>query len=81
MYKQRRKEKIKEMKKTLRNNRGITLIALVITIICIAILAGIALSNISGSEGILDKTKGTINQSKIENDKTEIQRGITNAYI
>ena len=44
------------MKKTnLRKNKGITLIALVITIIVLLILAGIAISMLSGENGILRK--------------------------
>ena len=44
------------MKKTnLRKNRGITLIALVITIIVLLILAGVAISMLSGENGILRK--------------------------
>ena len=44
------------MKKTnLRKSRGITLIALVITIIVLLILAGVAISMLSGENGILKK--------------------------
>ena len=44
------------MKKTnLRKSRGITLIALVITIIVLLILAGVAISMLSGENGILGK--------------------------
>ncbi len=45
----------------MRKNKGITLIALVITIIVLLILAGVSLSLIAGTEGILGKaTKATI---------------------
>ena len=45
-----------KMKKTnLRKNKGITLIALVITIIVLLILAGVAISMLSGENGILRK--------------------------
>ena len=44
------------MKKTnLRKSNGITLIALVITIIVLLILAGVAISMLSGENGILIK--------------------------
>ena len=46
------------MRKTrLRKNNGITLIALVITIIVLLILAGVAISMLSGENGILNKAK------------------------
>ena len=46
------------MKKTKRKNeqKGITLIALIITIIVLIILAGISIMMISGQNGILNKT-------------------------
>ncbi len=45
----------------IRTNRGITLIALVITIIVLLILAGVSLNLIAGSDGILGKaTKATL---------------------
>ena len=37
----------------MKNNKGITLIALVITIIVLLILAGVAISMLSGENGIL----------------------------
>ncbi len=45
----------------MRKNKGITLIALVITIIVLLILAGVSLSLIAGSDGMLGKaTKATL---------------------
>ena len=43
-------------KDTLKSFKGITLIALIVTIIVLLILAGIAISMISGNNGILTKT-------------------------
>ena len=43
------------MKRILKNEMGITLIALVITIIVLLILAGVAISMLSGENGILRK--------------------------
>ena len=43
------------MKKIIRKNKGITLIALVITIIVLLILAGVAIAMLSGENGILKK--------------------------
>ena len=49
--------------------RGITLIALVITIIVLLILAGVSISILAGDNGILGKAS----KAKIENEKAEIQ--------
>lgn len=43
----------------MKNKKGITLIALIITIIVLLILAGISISLISGNNGILSKAKGS----------------------
>lgn len=45
------------MKKRLKNNRGITLIALVVTIIILLILAGITITMILGQDGIFNKAE------------------------
>ena len=50
----RKKEKIKEQK-SLKNSKGITLIALVITIIVLLILAGVSIATLSGDNGVLTK--------------------------
>ena len=47
------------MKKTIKNNKGITLISLVITIIILIILAGISINIILLDEGIIGKSKIT----------------------
>ena len=41
----------------MKNNKGITIIALVVTIVVILILAGITVSTLSGSNGILSQTQ------------------------
>ena len=61
--------------KTLSNkklNNGITLIALVITIIVLLILAGVAISTLTGENGILTK----VNDAKIESEKAEAREKI-----
>ena len=45
------------MKKTLRKEKGITLIALVVTIIVLIILAGVSISLVLGENGIVSKAK------------------------
>ena len=55
------------LKNTLRRNKGITLIALVVTIIVLLILAGISISMLTGQNGILT------NASKAKNETGEAQ--------
>lgn len=52
-----RKCKCKNMKKIRVENKGITLVALVITIIVLIMLAGISISMLLGDEGIVEKAK------------------------
>ena len=56
----------------MRNNKGITLIALVITIIVLLLLAGISISMIAGQDGILTKAS----TAKQEMNKAELEEKI-----
>ena len=61
------------MNKTKRNSKGITLIALVITIIVLLILAGVTIAALSGDNGILTRAKEAkekTQQSQKEEEKT-----------
>ena len=49
-----------------KENEGITLIALVITIIVLLILAGITIATLTGNNGILTKTNEAKEQTEIE---------------
>ena len=60
-------EKIKERK-------GITLIALVVTIVVILILAGITVGMVTSDNGILKETKNAKQQTKIDNEKSIVER-------
>ena len=62
------------MRKTFKKNQGITLIALVVTIIVLLILAGIAISMISGNNGILTKATDAkkANEQGIDEDKIKL---------
>ena len=53
----------------LRNTRGITLIALVITIIVLLILAGVSIAMLTGQNGILTKA----NEAKTRTEQAEIE--------
>ncbi len=49
--------------KNLRNQKGITLVALVVTIIVLLILAGVSLSLVAGSDGILKKADTAVSRT------------------
>ena len=70
------------MKKTKRKNgqRGITLIALIITIIVLIILAGISIMMISGQNGILNKTADASVQADIAGTKEKIKLELMGKY-
>ena len=58
------------MKNKLKNKKGITLIALVITIIVLLILAGVSITMISSQEGILNKaTSAKETQKKVADEE------------
>ena len=54
-------------------NQGITLIALVITIIVLLILAGVSLNLIAGSDGILEKASNAVGKTEIAGAKEQIE--------
>ena len=55
--------------KILEQKKGITLIALVVTIIVLLILAGVSISMITGNEGILNKAK----EAEAKNKEAEVK--------
>ena len=59
------------MKNKLRNKKGITLIALVITIIVLLILAGVSITMISSQDGILGKATSA---KETQEEATEIEK-------
>ena len=59
-----------------RKEKGITLIALVITIIVLLILAGVSIAMLTGDNGILTQA----NKSKIEQSHGAVREGISLAY-
>ena len=60
-----------------KSNQGITLIALVITIIVLLILASITIAMLTGENGILTKA----NESQIQYEKAEIKEEIELAIL
>lgn len=65
----------------LKNKTGITLIALVITIVVLLILAGISISTLTGNNGILTKSINTKEKTQDAEDKEKIQIAISEAKI
>lgn len=69
------------MKVRIDSKNGITLIALIITIIVLLILAGVTINTIFGENGIIQKT----NNAKLEQEKSEIKEivslSVTNITI
>ena len=60
-------------KKILRKEKGITLIALIVTIIVLLILAGVSLSLVAGGNGIINKAIRAANATKDAQKEEEIQ--------
>ena len=67
----------------MKNNKGITLIALVITIIVLLILAGVSIAMLTGDNGILTKATDASNDTEIaevlERVNMELNAQLTNA--
>ena len=64
-----------------RQNKGITLISLVITIIVLLILAAITLSVILGDDGIMQKAKEAKEKTEAAKDLEDIQLNLGEAFI
>ncbi len=68
----------------MRNQRGITLIALVITIIVLLILAGVSIAMLTGDNGILTNAQKSSRETAIANAKekvsTAVNEAMTNYY-
>ena len=62
-----------EKQKRRNTNKGITLIALVITIIVLLILAGVSIAMLTGENGVLTKATEAKDQTEIAQEKEEIQ--------
>ena len=77
-----RKEKSKDMKmkvnriKKLEEKRGITLIALVITIIVLLILAGVTIATLTGDNGILTKAQEASENTKRANAEEQVKLAV-----
>ena len=75
-----REEKDKNIKvKTKNLNKGITLIALVITIIVLLILAGVSIATLTGDNGILTRASEAREKTEIAEEKEKVELSATGA--
>ena len=72
----KRKEEKTKKKINSKSKKGITLIALVITIVVLLILAGVSIAMLTGNNGILTQA----NNAKIEQSHSAVEEGIKLAY-
>ena len=61
------------MKEKFKNAKGITLIALVITIIVLLILAGVTIATLTGDNGILTRASDAKEQTEIGDEKEKVE--------
>ena len=59
--------------KNLENQKGITLVALVVTIIVLLILAGVSLSLVAGGDGILTRASTAVDETEIAAAKEQLE--------
>ena len=62
------------------NSKGITLIALVITIIVLLILAGVSIATLTGDNGIIGKAISAKNETNKANVKEQLGLAVTNSF-
>lgn len=67
-------------KESIQNPSGITLIALIITIIVLLLLAGISLSMVSGNNGVLNQATGAVSETRKRTVQEEITLAWTSCY-
>ena len=69
------------LKERVKSKNGITLIALVITIIVLLILAGVTIATLTGDNGILTKAQSTKIQSERASIKEQIELAVVASRI
>ena len=70
------KKKVQKLKE-----KGITLIALVVTIIILLILVGVTISQLSGENGLISKAKEATKKYKNASEEELIQLGQLEQYV
>lgn len=63
----------------MKNNKGITLIALVVTIIVLLILAGVSIAMLTGQNGILNRASDAGESTDVANAKEKVTLAINEA--
>ena len=71
----------RDEEKKMKGTRGITLIALVITIVILIILATVAIGNITGSDGLLNRAQEGTEAYKANEIKEKMEIAKANAWI
>ena len=74
----RRTEKLKSIKKYAQREKGITLVALVVTIIVLLILAGVSITALLGDDGIIKKAQ---NAADLMNNAIQSEQNDMNALL
>ncbi|MCL2859645.1 MAG: type II secretion system GspH family protein [Oscillospiraceae bacterium] len=69
------------MKELIRKEKGITLIALIITVIVMLILAGVAIGTLTGSNGLIGKVQSSTNKYNAAAYKEQLDMDITDAQM
>ena len=64
-----------------KSNKGVTLVALVITIIVLLILAGVSISLIAGPNGVLTKSKKAAKDTDIANVKDAFELAVAGVAV
>ena len=64
-----------------KKNKGITLVALVITIIILLILAGVSISTLTGQNGILKRVTEAKKTTEVASEKEGIQMAVTTSQM
>ena len=65
----------------MKNQKGITLVALVITIIVLLILAGVSISLVIGQNGVLSKATNAVSENEKANVEQELKLGVADCQI
>ena len=63
----------------MKNNKGITLVALVITIIVLLILAGVSISMVVGENGVLNRATNAAEKTTEADAKQELEMAVSSA--
>lgn len=73
--------RIKKTSKKIKKDKGITLIALMVTIIVLLILAGVSIATLLGDDGVLARAQDAKLQTRIGKVKEEVQRWKTSKEL